>query len=133
MLRCFAFLPSLGHMGEWLNADLREQGCAVWKVELHAVQGCPFEVILQTTCYHFMWECLHMHSSAFRAISLFAIFSSPSHHREDKRAGKKKRKELKGGLGGVGGRREQSLTRPLFTGRASKPASSLKNTMIVIM
>lgn len=93
ILQCFAFPPSFGHMGEWLNPDLRQQGCAVWKTKLRTVQGCPFEVILQTTCYHFMWECLNMYSSACRAIYLFAIFSSPAHLREYKRAGKKKRKK----------------------------------------
>lgn len=86
ILQCFAFLPSFGHMGEQLNAELREQGCAVWETELHNVQGCPFEVILQITCYHFMWECLHMYSSACGAIYLLAIFSNLLYLREYKRA-----------------------------------------------
>lgn len=71
--QCSAFLPSFGHMGEWLNADLREQGCAVWDTELQAVQGCPIEVLLQTPCYHIMWECLHMYSSAYCYLILLFI------------------------------------------------------------
>lgn len=68
--------------GRKLKADLREQGCAVWDSKLHTVQGCPIEVLLQTPCYHIMWECLHMYSSACRAIYLFATFSNASHLRE---------------------------------------------------
>lgn len=80
-------------MGEYLNADLRERGCVVWDTELHTVQGCPIEVLLQTSCYHIMWECLHMYSSVCRAIYLFATFSSPFHLKEYKRAGKRKEKK----------------------------------------
>lgn len=71
---CSALVPSFGHMGEYLNADLKEQECAVRDIELHIVQGRPIEVLLQTPCYHIMWECLHMDSSACRAIYLFATF-----------------------------------------------------------
>lgn len=75
-------------MGKWLNADLREQGCAVWDIEFHTVHGCPIEVLLQTQSYH-MWECLHMYSSARRAIYLFAtIFFSPCNVRQYKSSSK---------------------------------------------
>ena len=75
-------------MGKRLNADLRVQGCAVWDTEFHTVQGCPIEALLQTLCYHIMWESMHMYSSACRAIYLFATFSSPSHLEEHKSANK---------------------------------------------
>lgn len=57
-----------------MNADLREQGCAVWDTKLHTIQGCPIEVLLQAPCYHITWEALHMYSSARRTIYLFAAF-----------------------------------------------------------
>ena len=60
----------------------------MWDTEFHAVQGCPIEVLLQTQCYHIMWECLYKYSSACRAIYLFATYSSSFHVREDKSSSK---------------------------------------------
>lgn len=76
-------------MGERLNVNLGEQGCAARRTEKCIVQGCSFEVLLQTKCCHFMWECLYMYSSLCRAIYLFAVFSSTSKQREYKRASKR--------------------------------------------
>ncbi|MEQ2197153.1 hypothetical protein XENOCAPTIV_024266 [Xenoophorus captivus] len=80
--QCTALLPSCGHSGKRLNADLRELGSAVWDTEFHAVSGCPIEVLLQAQCYHIMWEGLLMYSSARRAIYLFAIFFTLSQVRK---------------------------------------------------
>lgn len=80
-------------MGEQLNVNLGEQGCAAWRTEKRIVQGCSFEVLLQTKCYHFMWECLYMYSSPCRAIYLFAVFSSTSKPREYKTASKRGKKK----------------------------------------
>lgn len=89
---CSAFLPSSGHMGEGLKADLREQGCAVCGIPsctlFRGVQlKSYFKHHVITLCGS-VCTCTPLHVELF--ICLFAISSSPSHLKEYRSVSKTK-------------------------------------------
>lgn len=111
-------------------------GCVGYRVA-HC-SGRPIEVLLQTPCYHIMWECLHIDSSACRAIYLFAAFFFSRAHLIWRNTGVRAKQSLLSELGRGWGREKvawsgkQSLTWHQSRRRACNQPRACENKMIGI-